>query len=109
MAKKKTKTAKSSAPKARAKPAGKAGKKSSPQPRVHDHSHDDTCCDEEVVLDDTEKKTIDMVLDSDKIRLALETEVSAALTATVRKFCRQHGASLSAAQAQNVAMVLFGD
>jgi hypothetical protein len=106
MAKKKTSTAKSStASKCRCKSSGKAAKKP-----AHDrHLDDEHCCEAEIVLDDTEKKTIDMVLDSEKFRIGLETEVSTALTAAVRKFCRQHGAPLSIAQAKNVAMVLFGD
>ncbi len=108
MSKKKTQTTKSSSvSKSRPKPAGKAAKKS-PADHHHDHCHDQHD-DGEVLLDETEKKTIDMVLDSDKIRMALETEVSSALTATIRKFCRQHGAPLSTAQAHNVARVLFGD
>ena len=110
MAKKKASTTKSStAAKSRCKPAAKAAKKPAQEHHFHEHIHDGDCCGEEVELDDTERKTIDMVLDSDKVRVALETEVSTALTTAVRKFCRQHGASLSAAQAQNVAMVLFGD
>jgi len=110
MSKKKTqKTKSSSVSKSRSKPAAKAAKKSPADLHLHDDCHDQHCGDLEVVLDESEKKMIDMVLDSDKIRIALETEVSGALTATVRKFCRQHGAPLSTAQAHNVAMVLFGD
>jgi hypothetical protein len=101
MAKKKTQTAKSSpAEKAARKPAKKS------PPAHHDQCD---CCDSDIVLDDSEKKMIDRVLKSSKLRLALETEVSTALSAAVRRFCRQNGAALSAAQAQNVAMVLFGD
>jgi hypothetical protein len=114
MAKTKKQTAKPSAANASRKPAGKAAKKPvhGHNHRGHDyhgHNHDETCDEAEIELDDTERKTIDMVLDSDEIRLALETEVSAALTAAVRKFCRQYGTPLSMAQAQNVAMMLFGD
>ena len=36
-------------------------------------------------------------------------EVNTVVTQAVRKICKAHGASLSVAQAQNVAMVLFGD
>jgi hypothetical protein len=114
MAKKKKQTAKPSAAKARRKPAGKSAKKSahghdSHGHHHHGHSHDETCDEEEIELDDTERKTIEMVLNSEKLRLALETEAIAALTATVRKFCRQNGTPLSMVQAQNVAMELFGD
>ena len=99
MAKKKKQSAKPSATSARRKPAGKSAKKPSHGHDIgkhqhHGHSHDDPCGEVEIELDDTERKTIDMVLDSDKLRLALETEVSAALTAAVRKFCRQYGTPL---------------
>jgi hypothetical protein len=109
MAKKKTPAAKSSASKCCCKSGGKASSRSMHDHEFHEHIHDEHCCEAEVALDDTEKKTIDKVLDSAKFRLALETEVSAALTAAVRKVCRQHGAPLTVAQAKNVAMVLFGD
>ena len=45
----------------------------------------------------------------DDLRNALEKEVNTVVTQAVRKICKAHGASLTAAQAQNVAMVLFGD
>ncbi len=114
MAKKKKQTTKPSAAKASRKPAGKSAKKHAREPSHHGHDHhahghDETCDEADIELDDTERKTINMVLDSDKLRLALETEVSTALTAAVRKFCRQFGMPLSSAQAQNVAMMLFGD
>ena len=50
-----------------------------------------------------------MVLQRDDMRSALETEVNTVVTQAVRKICKAHGTSLTAAQAQNVAMVLFGD
>ncbi len=78
----------------------------------HGHRQEASSCGEaEIELDDTERKTIDMVLDSDKLRLALETEVSAALAAAVRKFFRQYGTPLSieVRRGSNVAMMLFGD
>jgi hypothetical protein len=110
MAKKKPQTTKSSATaKAPRKSAGSTTKKPPQRSHSHNHHHDEDCCDAEIELDDTERKTIDMVLDSDTMREALETEVDAAVSATVRKVCRHYGAPLSAAQAQNVAMVLFGD
>ncbi len=114
MAKKKKQAAKPAAANARRKPTGKAAKKPAREHnhRGHDHrghSHDETCDGVEIELDATERKAVDMVLDSEKLSLALEAEAIASLTATVRKFCRQYGAPLSAAQARNVAMVLFGD
>ncbi len=110
MAKKKPQSTKSStAAKARRKPADSTTKKPPQRSHSHDHDHDADCGDAEIELDDTERKTIDMVLDSDAMREALENEVDAAVSATVRKVCRHYGSPLSAAQAQNVAMVLFGD
>jgi hypothetical protein len=110
MAKKKSKTAKPSAKKARREPAEKASKKHAREHHHHDEHYRNKPCEEvEIELDDTEQEAIDMVFDSDELRLAMETEVDAAVTAAVRKVCRQYGTPLSTAQAQNVAMVLFGD
>ncbi len=112
MAKTKTRPAKSSARRADGKPARRPAKQKPHEHHPRGRVHDDHCCNddgEKIELDDTERKTIDMVLDSDALRQALESEVSAALTASVRKVCRHYGAPLGAAQAQNVAMVLFGD
>ena len=47
--------------------------------------------------------------ESEDLRNALEMEVNTVVTQAVRKICKAHGATLTAAQAQNVAMVLFGD
>ncbi len=106
---KKTQTTKSSAAtKARKPSAGKAAKKSPPKPHGHEHGkrggHE-----EEIVLDEAESKAVDLVLDSNDLREALEVEVNAVVAQAVRKICKAHGASLTAAQAQNVAMMLFGD
>jgi hypothetical protein len=109
MAKKKSRSAKPSAAKSSRKPARKPTKKHAHEHRHDEHCHDESCDEMEIELDDTERTTIDMVLDSEKLCRALETEVDAAVTAAVRKVCRQYGTPLSAAQAQNVAMVLFGD
>ena len=57
----------------------------------------------------SERKAIDLVVESEAVRDALETEVNSVVTMAVRKICKSHGASLTIAQAQNVAMVLFGD
>ena len=108
MAKKKSATRKpSTATKSKKPPAAKPlPKKSSRTNRGHDHHHGP---DEEMQLDDTESKAIDLVLDSEALRSALELEVNTVVTQAVRKICKAHGATLTAAQAQNVAMVLFGD
>ncbi len=109
MAKKKTKTTKSStATKTRKPSAGKSSKKAPPKP--HDHGHDQPGeHEEEVELDETESKAVDLVLERDDLRDALETEVNTVVTQAVRKICKTHGVSLTVDQAQNVAMVLFGD
>ncbi|MGO9112460.1 MAG: hypothetical protein ACLP9L_24785 [Thermoguttaceae bacterium] len=109
MAKKKTKTTKSStAAKTRKPPAGKQSKKSPPKQRDHEHDHHGEL-EEEIELDGTERKVIDLVLERDDMRGALEMEVNTVVTQAVRKICKAYGASLTVAQAQNVAMVLFGD
>lgn len=111
MAKKKPATTKSPAPKKASKPAsGKpstkpASKKSPPKQHDHEHDHDE----EEIELTETESKAVDLVLDSADLRNALETEVNTVVTQAVRKICKAHGAALTVEQAQNVAMVLFGD
>jgi len=62
-----------------------------------------------VELDDTERKAVDLVLESEDLRNSLEEEVNAVVTQAVRKICKAHGVLLTVDQAQNVAMVLFGD
>ncbi|MEI8372354.1 MAG: hypothetical protein WCJ35_05885 [Planctomycetota bacterium] len=119
MAKKKSSTTKSSPATKTKKPSAakdvceaccdatskkKPPKKSSP--KKHDH-HDEH--EEEIELDDTERKAVDLVIKSEKLRDALEAEVNTAVTQAVRKICKAHGALLTVDQAQNVAMVLFGD
>jgi len=109
MAKKKTETKKTStATKARKPSAGKPAKKSPPECHDHERDHHGEP-EEEIELDESERKAVDLVLQCDDMRSALETEVNTVVTQAVRKICRVHGASLTAAQAQNVAMVLFGD
>ena len=115
MAKNKTKTTKSSAATKTRKPsAGKPptgsgptksrSKKSPPKPHDHHGEHE-----EAIELDDTESRAVDLVLESEDLRNALEMEVNTVVTQAVRKICKAHGASLTADQAQNVAMALFGD
>ena len=111
MAKKNTTTSKSSTTKARkaaGKPAAKSRSKKSP-PKRHDHEHDLHGDDEELELDETECKAVDLVLGSEALRNALELEVNTVVTQAVRKICKAAGAALTAAQAENVAMALFGD
>jgi hypothetical protein len=119
MAKKKTKTTNSStATKARKSAAGKAaagkaaagkasaGKAAKKSPKQHDHAREP---EEEIELDETESDAIDHIVECDEARDALEREVNTVVTQAVRKICKVHGKSLTVAQAQNVAMVLFGD
>lgn len=110
MAKKKSPTTKSSVAKKASKPsAGKpsrpAAKKSPSKQHDHDHEHEE----EEIELDETERQAIDHVVECEETRDALEMEVNKVVTQAVRKICKVQGKSLSTAQAQNVAMVLFGD
>jgi hypothetical protein len=109
MAKRKTKTAKSStAMKGRKPSAGKPSKKSPSKQHDHAYDHHDAH-EEQIELDDRESKAVDLVLDCDDMRRALEIEVNTVVAQAVRKICKAHGTSLTAAQAHNVAMVLFGD
>ncbi len=108
MAKKKTPAAKSSAVKKKTKKSPTAQKPAKKPPTQHAHDHHDEN-DVEIELDATECEAVDLVLDSDALRLALETEVNTVVSQAVRKLCKAHGVSLTADQAQNVAMTLFGD
>ena len=117
MAKKKPSTTKSSTATTTKKPACKAcdgatskkttskkPPKKSPPKRDHYDEHE-----EEIELDDTERKAVDLVLESEDLRNSLEEEVNTVVTQAVRKMCKAHGALLTVDQAQNVAMMLFGD
>jgi hypothetical protein len=109
MAKKKTETKKlSNAAKTRKPSASKPSKKSPSKRHDHEHDHHGEL-EEDIELDETERRAIDAVLECDDMRSALETEVNSVVTQAVRKICKAHGSSLTVAQAQNVAMVLFGD
>ncbi len=110
MAKKKSTNTKSSAATRSRKPAsgktssgaasnGKGAKKHEPHVEP----------EEEIELDEAESQAIDHIVECDEAREALEVEVNKVVTQAVRKICKAHGAALSVAQAQNVAMVLFGD
>ncbi len=100
-----TKSRKSSAAKLPAKPASK---KSPPKRPGHDHNHSGGY-DEEFELDEAEHNAVDHIVECDKAREALEREVNSVVAQAVRKICKEHGKPLTAAQALNVALVLFGD
>jgi hypothetical protein len=117
MAKKKKQASKPSAAKAR-KPAKKAAKKAAKKParkqhqvkhRHDEHHHDDDSDVVEIELSESEQSMVDKILDSDELCQELETEAIAALSGIVQKFFGKHGTTLTDTQAQNVAMVLFGD
>lgn len=105
MAKKK-KAAKKAAKEAtrNTKKKGPMAKKTSRQdPHEHDsHNH------EEITLDPTEDKALDLVESSEDIRIQLEDQVTAAAVAAVRKVFEDNGIKLTEAQASNVTFVLFG-
>ena len=84
-------------------PSKKPPKKSPPKRDHYDEQ------EEEIELDDTERKAVDLVLESEDLRNSLEEEVNTVVTQAVRKMCKAHGTLLTIDQAQNVAMVLFGD
>jgi len=112
MAKKNSKPTKSpAAPKTRKPPAAKAAAKARSKKSQHPHHDHDQHGEQEeqIELDRDESKAVDLVLESEDLRNALEMEVNTVVTQAVRKVCKAHGASLTIAQAQNVAMMLFGD
>jgi len=108
MAKKKTAAKPSAATKTKKSSVPRPAKKSPRKTQDHAYTeHEDH--EEGIELDDTERNAVDLVLDSDDLRNDLETEVNAVVTQAVRKVCKAHGTVLTSAQAQNVAMILFGD
>jgi hypothetical protein len=113
MAEKKKKASKPSNAKSGRKPASKTAKKAAKKPahkrHRHEHHHDDESDVVEIELSENEQTMVDKILDSDELCQELETEAIAALSAIVQKFFHKHGTTLTATQAQNVAMVLFGD
>ncbi len=99
MAKKKV-AKKKSTPAKKAAPAKKTKKKSSPQ------------WDEEQIeiqLDAVEQQAIDLVSSSDQLCNDLEKAVTLAVSKTVRTIYKNHKINLNAAQAENVALLLFGN
>jgi hypothetical protein len=108
MAKKKSKITTQANAKARKPSARKPTQKSSAKQQHHEH---DSCNEHEmeIELDATERKAVDLVLERNDMCSALEAEVNRVVTNAVRKICKEYGAPLTIAQAQNVAMMLFGD
>lgn len=63
----------------------------------------------EIELSPAEEKALKLAYSSNDVRGDLETTVTAAIAQAVRKVFKQHGVALTAVQAQEVAMILFGD
>ena len=63
----------------------------------------------EIKLGPVESKAFDLAHSSVELRSELEEAVTLAIAQTVRKFFKQHGISLTTLQAQELALVLFGD
>lgn len=101
MAKKTTKPATEIKKQSPAKKAGaKATKKKAPAKKSEPAG---------VEIDAVEAKAFELVHSSDKVCNELEAAVTVAVSDAVRKVFKQHGISLAAAQAQKVALLLFGD
>ena len=64
---------------------------------------------EQIVLSAVEEKAFDLVQKSKAVCRELEVAVTAAVADSVQAVFKQHGIALTAAQAQNVAVILFGD
>ena len=84
----------------KAAPAKKATKKKS-APRQDDEMM-------EITLDAAEQKAFDLVQSSDDVCDELETVVTAAVAKAVGTVFKKHKIALTAAQAENVALILFG-
>ena len=63
----------------------------------------------EIELDAIETKAFELAHSSDKVCTELEEGVMLAVSQAVRKVFKQHGVSLTSAQAEKVAMLLFAD
>ncbi len=63
----------------------------------------------EIEVDAVEAKAIELAHSSDKVCAELEEAVTAAAFQTVRKVFKQHCISLTSAQAEKVALLLFQD
>ena len=63
----------------------------------------------EIELDPVETKAFDLAHSSVELRSELEEAVTLAIARTVRKVFKQHRISLTTPQAQELALLLFGD
>ena len=63
----------------------------------------------EIQLDAVEQQAIDLVSTSDKLCDDLEEAVTAAVSKSVGTIYKQHKIKLTPEQAENVALVLFGN
>lgn len=96
---KKTATKKSAAP-AKKAPAAKPAKKKAPAKKS---------AEPELVLDAAEEKALDLVEKSKRLCKDLEVAVTESISQAVGKVFKDHGVTLTAAQAKNIALLLFGD
>ena len=63
----------------------------------------------EIELDPVETKAFDLAHSSVELRSELEEAVTLAIAQVVRKIFKQHGISLTTIQAQELALILFGE
>jgi hypothetical protein len=63
----------------------------------------------EIELDAVEAEAFELAHSSDQLASDLEKAVTSAVTQVIRKVYKQHSISLSLAQAERVALMLFGD
>ena len=63
----------------------------------------------EIELDPVETKAFELAHSSEDVRRELEEAVTSAMSQAVRKVFKQHRISLTSSQAQEVAVLLFGD
>jgi hypothetical protein len=98
-AKKKATTTK--APASKAKGAKAASKKKAPAKKKVDHV--------EIQLGPEETKAFELAHSSDEVCEELELAVTAAMAQAVRKVFKKHAISMTESQAQQVALLLFGD
>jgi hypothetical protein len=96
----KKKVAKKAAPSKKAAKAKPAKKKTAPAIK------DDQI---EIMLEPIEKEALDLVQTSNQLCNDLEVAVTSAVSQAVRKVFKSHKVALSAAQAENVALILFGN
>jgi hypothetical protein len=63
----------------------------------------------ELILDEVEQQAVNLVATSDPLCDELELAVTSAVAKIVRTVYKKHKINLTAAQAENVALVLFGN